>query len=220
MSTLNSDSQNENLPRSTEKSPPFLHQRRIFLSKQQLQFRCLLWLLGSIALVVLLVAVNLYFAWKKLLIFSIFSETSFEVVAQSTLHLWLELTALIVALSTLTLWISNRLAGPLFRMERVVQQVGKGDFTPSLQLRRDDELLETAEYINAMIHSLEDYVHRDRNLAIRISTKLKDLAQRLQERQISSGETVTAINDLLPELHHISSAYKTKDSDQHSISFQ
>lgn len=53
-----------------------------------------------------------------------------------------------------SLFLPKRIAGPLYRIERELDRVGKGDLSVSLVLRKRDELKSLAESINRMAGEL------------------------------------------------------------------
>ena len=51
---------------------------------------------------------------------------------------------------------SHRIAGPLPKIYRTLQEIGNGNFNQRLVLRKHDELMELAEAINQMAADLKD----------------------------------------------------------------
>src|SRR5690242_20398560 len=54
----------------------------------------------------------------------------------------------------LTIFISHRIAGPMFRFSKLMEQVGKGDFNIDPRLRKDDELIAFASGMGRMADNL------------------------------------------------------------------
>jgi methyl-accepting chemotaxis protein len=67
------------------------------------------------------------------------------------------LTPLVVMASV---FLSHRIAGPLFRIERYVRAVAKGDLSAKLHLRKNDELKDVAGAINDMTDDLRNRVKK------------------------------------------------------------
>lgn len=68
------------------------------------------------------------------------------------------------AMVVLTL-VSHKIAGPLFRFEQVLKNLGEGDFTTDVQLRSKDQLMEVQKELNILIKSLDERFGRiKRNL--------------------------------------------------------
>lgn len=73
------------------------------------------------------------------------------------------------------LYLSHKIAGPIFRMERYVNEMATGNLHSRLVLRKGDELLNLAEGINSLSESLKTtFINENTNLA-RISKELEIL---------------------------------------------
>lgn len=75
----------------------------------------------------------------------------------SQLVLWASAGMAVIGLLTLILWIiySHRIFGPLVPIRRQVQNLIKGDYDFQIKLRKNDELKELAEELNALAVSLK-----------------------------------------------------------------
>jgi methyl-accepting chemotaxis protein len=51
--------------------------------------------------------------------------------------------------------LSHRIAGPLYRVEKVLKEIGLGDFTTRVNLRRTDQLTELKEALNSLLEALD-----------------------------------------------------------------
>jgi len=72
-------------------------------------------------------------------------------------------------------YLSHKIAGPIFRMERYVNEMATGNLQTRLVLRKGDELLSLAEGINSLSESLKTtFINENTNLA-RISKELEIL---------------------------------------------
>jgi nitrate/nitrite-specific signal transduction histidine kinase len=68
----------------------------------------------------------------------------------------------IVQLVLLTVYFSHKVAGPIYRLERVCSSVADGNYTESANLRRGDELQNLASLLNRLVQ-----VSRERIIALR-----------------------------------------------------
>lgn len=66
------------------------------------------------------------------------------------------ITLVIIGLATIAvvLFISHKIAGPLFRFEKELKLIGEGDLTIKIWLRKDDQLKDLSESLNAMTENL------------------------------------------------------------------
>ena len=65
----------------------------------------------------------------------------------------------------LFLFISHRIAGPIYHLERVMGQMGRGDLSIRIHLRDKDEFKDTADHFNTMAEKLEDKIAEIKNLS-------------------------------------------------------
>ncbi len=65
---------------------------------------------------------------------------------------------LTVATIFVTLFISHKIAGPMFRFEKDLKEIGQGDLTKKVVLRNKDQAAELADCINDMTTSLRKKV--------------------------------------------------------------
>ena len=70
---------------------------------------------------------------------------------QVLLRTLLFLVPIILVIASFTILISHRLAGPLFRIQRTIDEVVRGEDTENIHLRKHDELKDLAGKINELI---------------------------------------------------------------------
>ena len=90
--------------------------------------------------------------------------------------------------------LSHRIAGPLYRFESDLRDVGYGDLTRRINLRRSDQLTDIKEALNSMISTFDERMARLKALIM----ELKTLAE--SGEQFNSARVQTAINKLKDEL--------------------
>jgi len=56
------------------------------------------------------------------------------------------------------LFVSHKIAGPMFRFEKEIKEIGLGDLTKTIKLRKKDQITEIAEDLNNMTASLHEKV--------------------------------------------------------------
>lgn len=88
------------------------------------------------------------------------SDSKFRQALMSTL-LWvfgIGLFLVIAQITMLTIYFSHKLAGPIFRFERICHSVIDGDYTVSVHLRKGDEMQNLARLINEMVTISRDRI--------------------------------------------------------------
>jgi len=56
----------------------------------------------------------------------------------------------------ITLFVSHRIAGPMYRLEKDIAEVAKGNLNVTFHVRKKDELQDLAGALNQMVKSLRD----------------------------------------------------------------
>jgi methyl-accepting chemotaxis protein len=85
--------------------------------------------------------------------------------------------------------ISHKIAGPEYRLSRVMESVAKGDFTSPTKLRRRDELQELANKVGDANKNLSGMIKKQKNLIselVKDFDELKEMAGKASARKISS----------------------------------
>ncbi len=59
--------------------------------------------------------------------------------------------------------LSHRIAGPLYRFEADLKEIGSGDLTKRINLRKTDQLAELKEALNALVGSFDQRMRRIKN---------------------------------------------------------
>ena len=108
-----------------------------------------------------------------------------------------------LAVGILTLLISHKISGPLFRLNREVQAVGKGDLGRNFSIRADDQLQELSDNLNHMCIELR------RNF-VAVKQSLKGLNDYYEHNQASFSEDQkkkfrTLIDDMCTKLDYFKS---------------
>ena len=130
-----------------------------------LQFKLLMYMLGSTALVAVLLGAFLYFAFSDLLgvVTGQSEQTSYygEMIEIQLVHLFRYCGALfvlyILLLAAVCVAYTHRLIGPLRPFTRHVEALTEGDYSSRVNLRRGDldMYMEYADKLNQLASSLE-----------------------------------------------------------------
>ena len=59
--------------------------------------------------------------------------------------------------------ISHRLAGPLYRFEKELREIGEGDLTRDIRLRKEDQIRDMADSLNKMSAQLREKIFAIQN---------------------------------------------------------
>lgn len=170
------------------------YKRRHYFIKKGFQFKfilkfCLIILIGIIFSTGLLFlfsqgTLTSSFQQSRLVIKNTASAILPAVIYTNLITLGLITLATIVV----TIFISHKIAGPMFRFEKELKEIGEGDLTKNIRLREKDQITDMADSLNKMIGSLHDKV-------LTIQTDVEHL--------LESASKQNAHKLLIEELNHL-----------------
>ncbi len=137
--------------------------RKRYLVKKGLQFRYLGLILAAVVLPALLISGCFYY-----LIFSLMAEQLAipESIAYNLMPVFHKINAIliigmpliIVMLLILGLRISHKIAGPIYRLEKELDEIAKGNFAIRIKMRSRDELIGIAQKINRILDRAQEKI--------------------------------------------------------------
>ena len=175
--------------------------RRQFYIKKDYQFNfilkfCLLVFGGA------LVSMGLLFLFSKgTLTFSfehsklVVKDTAFAILPAIILTNIITLVMVTLATIVVVLFISHKIAGPMFRFEQDVKEIGQGNLTKVVRIRHKDQLKDFTDSLNHMTSSLHAKVLETR----------KEVEQVLE-----SARQQNAPEKLIEEIDHIQQSIQTR----------
>ncbi len=116
--------------------------------------------------------------------------------------LWPALLGLIMGSVVFAVYITNRLAGPLHRINQFVKAVEAGDLTGRLFLRKGDELHELAQHINGCVDRFDTTMLEIRARAGQIQEGLQEALSAVQAQDGSQPEWLPSLEAAHKGLSH------------------
>ena len=142
------------------------HQRRTkyFIHKRfQLQYLGLFLVLSIFIMVMAsaTVYISTYDVLKEKLE-SVYPQSELRpIIRQTNWVLFRNLILLIPIIAVGSVYLSHKIAGPLYRIEKSIEQIAKGDLDLKVKLRQGDEFKEIAHALNHMTEKLKGMRMRD-----------------------------------------------------------
>ncbi|HWR57575.1 MAG TPA: methyl-accepting chemotaxis protein [Thermodesulfovibrionales bacterium] len=102
-----------------------------------------------------------------------------------------------LGISLVSLFLSHRIAGPLYRLERSVEELTKGNLSFNITLRRKDELKELAASLNEMIRVLSDQIRDIKIRAGVIEKEVLKMSGASNEKGGAAGETGESLSEAI-----------------------
>ncbi len=161
--------------------------RKEFLVKKGLQFKIALILFLGMASVAIAALFTVYlFNWKLISQFFIqrgIYVSLYDVFQRANLALISQLFILSLAIAGASIFVSHKIAGPVYRIERSVQDLIKDNLSSSFKLRRNDELQFLANSLDTFTGKLNEELKKERVLFEKLSLSL-DVVQ----NELKSGK--------------------------------
>lgn len=137
-----------------------IERRRRHFINTKLQIRYLRIILIAILLPTLLFAICLYYLFfclmaEQLGIPESIAYNIIPVFNKINLMLLFGMPIIFMAILYWGVLISHRIAGPVYRIEKELDKIVKGDFSIRIKLRKKDELISIAEGINKILDRIE-----------------------------------------------------------------
>jgi methyl-accepting chemotaxis protein len=130
-------------------------------------------------------------------------------------RLWVALAIMVGLFLLHTLVVSHRIAGPLYRFRQVFAQVGGGDLSARVNLRRTDYLYEEAKAINEMIDRLAERARMARDGWGAARAAVHDLQQAIgPARGAELQPAVARLESRLTALGHALEGLRLPDATQ------
>ena len=140
------------------------YRRKHYFIKKEFQFKfilkfCLIILAGII------ISTSLLFLFSQDTLTSSFQQSRLVIkntaiaILPAVIYTNLITLGLIsLAVIVVTLFVSHKIAGPLFRFEKDIKEIGQGNLTKKIGLRKKDQITDMADSLNKMTASLHEKV--------------------------------------------------------------
>jgi methyl-accepting chemotaxis protein len=193
------------------------YKRKIYIINKEFQLKYLFTIISMIAISVLSVSfITFYVIWDNVIkefffipeaakkLTDIFIRTS-EIAGGFTL--------LILAIFAVAgIFLSHRVAGPLYRVERVAEELSKGNLDVNVRFRKSDELHSLADSMNKMIGGIKGMVVEDKKIIGNLSSVSEKLSidvkkQKGLKRDVVS--TIKKLNGIIQKLKNTTDKFKT-----------
>ena len=143
------------------KKRPAKFKRRQYFIQKEFQFKFIL-KFCMVLFIGIIVSTGLLFFLSKDTLTSSFEQsrlviknTAFAILPSVFLSNLITLALITVAAIFVTLLVSHKLAGPLFRFQKELDQIGEGNLTQAIKLREKDQIAAMAESLEKMRVSLQ-----------------------------------------------------------------
>lgn len=183
-----------------------------YFIKKHLQMKYAMWVGLFIMLVVSLIGVDVYLTVSKS-----YSEvmnvdiTVYETLKSMNNIFFLKAFVYLVVIIFISVYVSNKIAGPIFNLERLCGIIEKGNIGQELRLRKGDELTDLQDKFNSMLRSIQNKVSTDRETARSVSGEITTGIETLKKSGLSTDkkdELVKMLDGLKSKIDSLTSQFK------------
>ncbi len=181
--------------------------RRQYLVNSQLQFSYSRLLILCVSVVILVFGLSLWYINKIHL--ELFRQIVGENAlpqhyidsVQNQLMIGIPLAIVIVAclLLLLGIYASHKIAGPMYRITKNLSMIGMDNQIDTIQIRKRDQLKETADAFNHMVHALKDRMYQDMRVIDNVRGKISQLHESLKGESLD----IKKLSDQIREIDRI-----------------
>jgi len=191
--------------------PRPIFRRRKYIIQRGLQFRYIglvfgLALIASIVTGWTVFATGWYFLGEKLA--SVYPQGRLIYVLRAT-NIALIRNLLLVSplIFILGLLFSHRIAGPVYRITKTLEEIIKGNIGLKIKLREGDELVDLAYMINNLTDNLNKAMITDKDIAIKIEKDLEEIKKLISSQPCDCAKIESIISSIQEKSKELSSSF-------------
>lgn len=188
----------------------FKNRRRNYFIKKEFQAKFILKFCILVILTALISAFLIYhFSGRS--VTTVFEKSRIKIVPSTTFitpSLIISSLISVVLVGTATiivvLFISHRIAGPLYKLESLLERMASGDVSFDVHLRRKDEIKELAEAFTEAVHGLNNLLCDAKKESIELGSVIKEL-------KVLSEKLPTLPEDIKKDIEKLETAKNNLD---------
>jgi len=127
--------------------------RKKFMVERGFQIRFMAVIIISMVLIALVTGLSIYTAVMQTLVNQFHGESLAVIKYAITSKIFVRSLLLIFAIAIISVFISHRIAGPIYKFQRILEALASGEKVQEIKLRKRDEFYELARAINNLIKS-------------------------------------------------------------------
>ena len=101
---------------------------------------------------------------------------------------------------------SHKIAGPVYRIEKSLYEISKGNLALKIKLRSGDELWDMANIINDMTEALSKTIALDKELVAQLTQDLDEIKKAISIQPVDTSRVQTALADLETKISELNSS--------------
>jgi len=101
---------------------------------------------------------------------------------------------------------SHKIAGPVYRIEKSLYEISKGNLALKVKLRSGDELWDMANIINDMTEAISKTIDLDKALVAHLTKDLDEIKKMISSRPIDASKAQTVLADIETKISELNSS--------------
>jgi len=168
-----------------EKKP---YKRHTYIINKKFQVKYLFIIITVMLITVATVSfTTFYFVWDRIIEEFFFVPDAAKklghILVNTTKMLVLPVIVLAVVFAFAGVLLSHRVAGPIYRVQKIAEDLGNGNLNFTVRFRKDDDLQELAGALNKMIGNIRAMVKEDKVIISRLSVMSEKLSRDIDSQQ-------------------------------------
>ncbi len=173
-----------------------IHKRRNYFINKQVQGVYALFLIMSVGIISLLVSMEILRSFYH----SFGGVNGESFLANIDLFFVIKVVVLLslgsLVIGGLSLFASHRIAGPIFRLNKSLKNITKGNYDERLSFRKNDYFQEIAKNFNDMADSFENKLSTENKSIHKMSNKLDDIVEQMSLSDFDRESTLLSLEEL------------------------
>ncbi|MBU4311844.1 MAG: HAMP domain-containing protein [Candidatus Omnitrophica bacterium] len=190
-----------------------MFRRKQYIVKKGMQFRYIGIVFGLVILASIITGYTVFATGWTLLgekLASVYPQGRLMFVIKATnVALIRNLLFISPALFILPLLFSHRIAGPVYRIEKSILDITKGDLALKIKLRKGDELTDLAEIINSMTENIRTTIALNKDKSAAIQKDLDNIRSAIAAQPQDRAKIESVITSLQTKLTELDSSLNT-----------
>ncbi len=129
--------------------------RKKFMVERGFQIRFMAVVIIAMVLIALVTGMSMYTAVMQTLVNQFHGESLAVIQHAITAKLFVRSLLLIFAIAIISVFLSHRIAGPIYKFERILEALVAGETVQEFKLRKHDEFYRLARAINELIRKIQ-----------------------------------------------------------------
>ena len=101
---------------------------------------------------------------------------------------------------------SHKIAGPVYRIEKSLYEISKGNLALKVKLRSGDELWDMANVINDMTEAISKTIDLDKALVAHLTKDLDEIKKMISSQPIDASKAQTVLADIETKISELNSS--------------